>query len=336
MNVAAFAVVFLALLGAGVTWRLTALVRRWAISRAVIDRPNARSLHAVPTPRGGGLAIALSVLLLEGGFLVLGVLPFRIGVASWLATGILALLGMRDDLKSLSAATRFGVQVAVCVVWTGWVLAASPEVWAILRVIALSVSMVWIINLYNFMDGSDGLAATQSICAAGVGAWLAYRLGLSSVAWSAWLLAACSVGFLRWNWPPARIFLGDVGSYFLGGKFAVLAVTTFSLGSPPWFWCILLGPFVVDATLTLLRRMRGGERWLVAHRTHAYQLLAQTGWSHPQIVRGFITVWGIFCVPLAMLSVRYPDSAFLCVLLCYGFLGTIWGRIVRARLRVMP
>ncbi len=161
------------------------------------------------------------------------------------------------------------------------------------------LSMVWLTNLYNFMDGIDGLAGAQALCAAlagGVLLWLsdAQGLVLASLA-----LALSSAGFLAWNWPPAKIFMGDAGSGLLGYSFAVLALASAQSGAmPAWIWLILLAPFVLDATLTLLRRMLRGERWHQAHATHLYQRMVQSGYSHKQVTLAVIILnvallWGL-------------------------------------------
>lgn len=316
------------MLSFGGTWVLTGKVRVWALSRAVIDMPNTRSLHNAPTPRGGGLAVVIVVLALEASLLASGLLAAHWAWAGWIATLALALIGLRDDLKSLSAACRLFLQLMVCSAWAIWTFGFASDLPAMIMLTLKILCMVWVVNLYNFMDGSDGLAATQAIGASLLGALLAALLGLENIAYLALLVAGSSAGFLRWNWQPAKIFLGDVGSYFLGGQFAVLCAATAWEGQWPFFWAILLGPFVVDATLTLLRRIMQGERWLAAHRTHAYQLLAQSGWSHESVASGLAWLMVLACFPLAAISVWKPESAPYCMLFAYALLATMWLRIV--------
>ncbi len=312
---------------------LTSQVRVWALSHAMMDVPNARSLHVTPTPRGGGLAIVIVVLALEALLLASGLLGADLesapwGWAGWIATLCLALIGLQDDLKSLSAARRLVLQLAVCAAWTIWTFGITTDLPAMIALVLQILAMVWLVNLYNFMDGSDGLAATQAIGASAFGGLLAWWLGLENIAYLSLLVAGSSAGFLYWNWQPAKIFLGDVGSYFLGGQFAILSAATVREGQLPWFWAILLGPFVVDASLTLARRIMQGERWLTAHRTHAYQLLTQSGWSHGRVARGLAWLIVFICFPLATVSVWRPALAPYCMLLAYTVLATIWFRIV--------
>ncbi len=310
-----------------ITRTLTAKVRGWALSRAVLDMPNARSLHVVPTPRGGGLAIVIVVLALEALLLLRGgALPW--GWAGWAATLGLALIGLADDLQSWSARWRFILQLSVCAAWAMWTLGLPGNWQGAAFSMALIMLMVWVVNLYNFMDGSDGLAATQALGASAIGGVLALGLELNDIALPALIVAGSSAGFLCWNWSPAKIFLGDVGSYFLGGQFAILSVTTAREAQLPWLWPILLAPFVVDATLTLCRRLVQGERWHTAHRSHAYQLLVQAGWSHAQLALGLAKILLLVCLPLAVTSSWQPSLARYCVLLAYVFLATIWFRIV--------
>lgn len=314
------------------TGLVTGRVRQWALSRAVIDRPNERSLHAVPTPRGGGLAIVIVVGLIEASLLATVEVDPRWGWSSWLATLCLALIGLCDDLWSLSARFRLCLQIGVCGAWgvavNGFGTTGAGLAWAF-----QAVAMVWIVNVYNFMDGSDGLAATQAVLAGLFGGLLLGAAGAPQLAVPALLVAASSLGFLHWNWHPARIFLGDVGSYFLGGQFAVLCMASAPGGTSAWVWMILLGPFFVDATLTLCRRIVRREKWFAAHRTHAYQLLAQAGWSHRKLVHALAGLVITLCLPLAAIALARPAWGVACVLLAYAFLATIWLRVVRAHLK---
>jgi len=145
------------------------------------------------------------------------------------------------------------------------------------------IAIVWMINLYNFMDGIDGIAGTEAITILGAAAiflWV-QNSGLAAVCL---LIIAAVLGFLIWNWPPAKVFMGDVGSGFLGFVFAVLAIWSENSGAVPLLiWLLLLGVFIVDATVTLVKRMAGGEKLYEAHRSHVYQLAVQAGYSHKQV-----------------------------------------------------
>lgn len=269
---------------------LSELARRYALARALIDVPNERSSHSVPTPKGGGLAIALVVL---GGLALLSTLGQvgpHVAVGLGGGGGLVAVVGWLDDHRGLSASVRLTVHV-VAAAWTVAWLGGMPDLTvgegalhlglpgAILAVLGV----VWATNLYNFMDGIDGLSAAEAVAVGLVGALLLAPRE-PSLAFVALLLAAAAAGFLVWNWPPARLFMGDVGSGFLGFLFGGLSVATENAHAlPVLVWLVLLGPFFVDATVTLIRRVVRGEGWQVAHRAHAYQRAVQAGWSHGRV-----------------------------------------------------
>ncbi len=311
----------------GLSWIATALVRRWA-ARAVLDIPNARSLHVIPTPRGGGLAIALVVLGIEAWLLWAGTLQIPRGWAGWCACALLAGLGLRDDLHPLPARYRFLAQLLICGGWL-WLLLEPANLLAGGRWALQTLGMVWLVNLYNFMDGSDGLAGTQATLTGLVGGGLALLMGAEGIAVLAFLTAFASLGFLFWNWHPARIFLGDVGSYFLGGQFGILATSTLADGQSSFFWAILLGPFIVDATLTLIRRVLRGERWYTAHRSHAYQRLVQAGRGHAWVACAFAGFGLIWSLPLAAMVLYQPGLGWLCLMLAWGMSAGLWWWIIR-------
>jgi Fuc2NAc and GlcNAc transferase len=166
-------------------------------------------------------------------------------------------------------------------------------------------------NLFNFMDGIDGIAATEATFVSWGGALLASMAAVSSeVRWAAVLLGAACLGFLRWNWPPARIFMGDVGSGYLGYVIAVLAVAaTRENPAALWIWLILGGVFFVDATVTLLRRLLRGDRIYEAHRSHAYQWLARRWESHAKVTWAVLTVNVLWLLPCAVFATRRPGIA---------------------------
>jgi Fuc2NAc and GlcNAc transferase len=305
---------------------LTGLVRRYALSRAVLDIPNERSLHASPTPRGGGIAIAIVVSLVHVACVALGLLPALSGLAWGGAAVLLAALGWVDDHRPLGTRPRLLVQLALAFI----ALAVIGAAWQVVAVVLGGFALVWFVNLYNFMDGADGLAATQATVAAGTLGMLAALDGDRGVAVVGLALAGASAGFLHWNRAPARIFLGDVGSYFLGGYLGLLACHLLARGDAIWHWLILLAPFVTDASLTLARRILAGERWWAAHRTHAYQRLVTAGWSHAKLARAFLAL----CLLLMLLAAeawRRPALAPWLALLAYGLTVTIWDMILLQR-----
>jgi len=254
------------------SFALLRVLRLPAMQRWFLDQPNARSLHASPVPRIGGLGVvpaaAVGILVAGGDALVVG-----LAVA-------LMLLSLLDDWKNLPAAWRLlGHLVAATI----FALAYFPGAgWIGLPVVVLAVG--WMINLYNFMDGADGLAGGMTVVgfctyAAAAGLAGAIPFGLASLC-----VATAAAAFLTLNFPPARIFMGDAGSVPLGFLAAAFGLIGWRDGLwPLWFPLVVFGPFVVDASVTLARRALHGERVWTAHRSHYYQRLVLTGWSHRQL-----------------------------------------------------
>jgi Fuc2NAc and GlcNAc transferase len=253
-----------------------AAAQRWG----VLDRPNVRSSHQTVVPRGGGVAIALSVMAAL--WLARPAWEGRPGALTLLSGGVaLAAVGLWDDRFGLSPLSRFAAQLAVAVVVVfglgGLVrLPLPPPVDPSLGPLAGPLAVLWIVavvNFYNFLDGIDGLAALQATLT-GVGILLAAWDPLAALAGAA--LAGAAAGFLLFNWSPASVFLGDVGSYFLGYTLAALPLLAPEDDRPraAAFVALSLWLFLADATWTLARRVRRGERWYQAHREHLYQHLA--------------------------------------------------------------
>ena len=253
-----------AIFAAAVSWAILELALRrrgWL----PLDTPNARSLHAAPLPRGGGVAIwagwFAGILWLPGAKLWLGPLVAVIAVS------------LLDDLRGVHPAVRLLVHFAAAAVWVGL---AQPAVNPVLAVLAI----VWMANLYNFMDGSDGLAGAMAVVGFGAyagAAWLAGGVGTAVFL----ALAAATLPFLLRNIPPARVLMGDVGAVPLGFLAAVFGFTGWQAQWwPAWFPIVVFLPFIGDATLTLAARLLRGARVWEAHREHHYQRLVRMGWGH--------------------------------------------------------
>lgn len=314
---------------------MTSWMREYALRRGVSDIPNERSLHSVPTPRGGGLAIAATF------FAATAVLAWEQLILSNLAWaligggGLVSWIGWRDDRQHVAIQWRLLVHVAAAVwalFWLGGVEIFGdgklPAAFTWLDWALAALGIVWATNLYNFMDGSDGLASAQALCAASAAGFLLCLNGAFGVALTAFSLAAASAGFLVWNWPRARIFMGDVGSGLLGFIFAVLALGTEQSGDLPLtLWLLLLAVFILDTGYTLAARILRGEKWYAAHRSHTYQRLIQAGYSHRQVLWGLIGVNVIVLWPLAMLGWSRP--AFMpIILLAVAVSGwAVWRRV---------
>lgn len=248
------------------SWLLRGRMRELAM-----DRPNERSLHARPIPRTGGLAIMAGVV---AGCVLVPSLPW----AALLLALTLGLLSFADDLRSLPISVRFAAQLAAAGVFTLLHLAPLPHVlWAVPVVLGI----VWVSNLYNFMDGSDGLAGGMAVIGFGCLALAAVKGGDLGIATLCAVLAAAALGFLVHNFPPARVFMGDAGSVPLGFLAATLGYLGWGRGLwPAWFPVLVFSPFVVDASVTLVKRALRGERFWQAHKQHYYQRMVQIGLGH--------------------------------------------------------
>ena len=294
---------------------MTGLLRRYAETR-LLDQPNHRSSHQVPTPRGGGMAIVTTFLLAAPLSVALIPLPYGISQSCfaliWAAALGVALVGFMDDHISLKPRTRLIVQsiVAALVVsavdglpeltFLGWQLDLA---W--FGYLLAWLGVIWFINLYNFMDGIDGLAAVEGVVVCLFIALFHYLVGgESSSAGLTLLLGISAAGFLCWNFPPARIFMGDGGSGFLGLMLAAMMLLD-ATSAPQflWAWLVMLGVFVVDATWTLLNRYRLKCRLSEAHRTHGYQYLARRWQSHRNVTLTVLLINSLWLAPIAVMIV---------------------------------
>lgn len=298
------------LLAAGVT---SGAARKWLQSRAP-NRPNARSSHRTPIPRGGGIGF-IPVILLALVLLALlepdqANLPaFAAGIGGAIAV---AAVSFADDLRPLSGRLRFGVQAAaVALVLSFWPGGAilGPDVPLVLDRFVVGVAWLWFINLFNFMDGIDGIAASEAgVVAAGiVTVAIAGSALLTLPAVPAAIVGAGAVGFLTVNWPPAKVFMGDVGSVGLGFLLGWLLIAVASAG---FLAAAVILPlvFVVDATSTLVLRLVRRERIGEAHRDHAYQAAVDRGVPHAVVTSGVIAS-GIGLIALAAWSIDAPVPA---------------------------
>lgn len=319
---------------------LTDLLHRYAMAFKLLDIPNARSSHRLPTPRGGGLAI---VIVFLAGLTVFALAGIPIAKTVWVICGVgsgVALVGFWDDHSHVPAHRRLMAHfIAAALGLYG--LGGMPP----LLVFGYSIApawfeqvfglfyLVWLLNLYNFMDGIDGLAAIEAMTVC-LGVVVLYLITSESTGqlWALALLGISVTGFLVWNFPPARIFMGDVGSGFLGIVLGLFSIQSAWIAPQFfWSWLILLGVFIVDATLTLMRRFLSGEKIYEAHRSHAYQVAARRYHAHKpvSVMIGIINVcwllplalWvglgsleGVFGLviaycPLIMLAIRFNAGA---------------------------
>ena len=313
--------VLLILLACLASLRLTGWFRRYALTHLLLDVPNSRSSHTIATPRGGGISIVLST-----------VLPLVVlGATHWLAWptvlsvcgggALVALVGLVDDRGHVSPRWRLIGHFAAAV-WVVATLGAPP-----LKIMGIGISqgwfvstvavlyLVWMLNLTNFMDGIDGIAGTEVITVCGCSVFLSTVAAPGKMLWVAPLvLASATLGFLVWNWPPAKIFMGDAGSGFVGLTLAVLSLQAgWASNSLWWSWVILLGVFIVDATFTLIRRLSLGERFYKAHCSHAYQ--------HAAVRRGHLPV--TMAVGIINLCWLFPVALWVALGWLDGLLGVL-------------
>jgi Fuc2NAc and GlcNAc transferase len=286
---------------------LTGLARRYAVRRQLVDVPNDRSSHASPTPRGGGLGFVVTFLVALVVLHATGWVSLNASLALAGAGVTVAAVGFADDHAHMPAKLRILVH-ALAAAWVFYWLDVRPGealgvVWPVwLGALLVVLFVVWVLNLYNFMDGIDGLAGAEAVTACVGGAALGVAFWPASGVWlQPLLLAAAVLGFLVWNLPPARIFMGDVGSGFLGVCVAAIALESLAV-SPAWFWAwmVLLGAFVVDATFTLLRRIVRRRPFYEAHRSHAYQHAARR-FGHRAVTLATVLLNLLWLLPIAWL-----------------------------------
>jgi Fuc2NAc and GlcNAc transferase len=322
------------------SWFAVALVRRYA-ERRLVDLPNERSSHLRPTPRGGGLGLAVAHLSGMAVASMIGLHPLRLTAA--LAGGgvVVAVIGFLDDHRDVNPALRLVLHVLAflwAAAWLGWPAEVDfgwgPVPLAWFGRSGLLLGLVWFLNLFNFMDGIDGLAGVQALFMVVAGAVLAWvgADGDSSTAVPLLLLGAATAGFLFWNWPPARIFMGDVGSGYLGYSIGALALWTITQGwLTVWVWLILGGAFLADATVALLVRAASGQRVVEAHRSHAYQRLSRRWQRHRPVTLAFALVNFAWLAPWAWCATLRPGSGLICAVVAVGPLVALAMRLGAGR-----
>jgi len=311
------------------SWWVADQVRRHATALHLLHAPNSRSSHYRPTPHGGGLGILLGSVL---GLACLGTSDLSLwGIVS--VSLFIALIGLWDDMRDLPALGRLAAQGMGCALLLGLVGRLPPlvlpfglEISGAGLWLLLFVGGIWWINLFNFMDGTDGLAVSQALfmllAALGLMYWM--NPGLPNDDIGKWLVihVFAIAAFLILNWPPARIFLGDVGSTYLGFVLYFYALISIQ---QEWLnystWLVLGSLFIADASLTLVRRIYKKQRWFEAHREHFYQKLAQKTGSHRYVLAMALAINLFFVLPLAWATMRFPGLAWLWVVAAYATLG---------------
>lgn len=297
----------------------THAVKILCIKKNILDIPNQRSAHHIPVPRGGGLSFvilfyaALTVLYFNHIILLSTLLSLLGGLA-------VATIGYVDDLFRVKARWRAFIHV-LSAVWGLSFLELSP-----LEFLFAVFLVTWFINLYNFMDGIDGLAAVEAVFVSAAMSGILLLQGIFGIAFICFVLCFLLLGFLAHNWSPAKIFMGDVGSGFLGYVFGILMWTTNTQYHVSFLvWSILLSVFIIDSSNTLMRRMFKKEVWWLPHRDHLYQQFTRSGNTHQSITLAIFAINCLVCLPLALIAIKlqfvalvfYAFSLFIIFSICW-------------------
>ena len=308
---------------------VTYLVRRYALQH-LLDIPNSRSSHIKPTPTGGGLGIVIAFVAALSGLYCTGRIPTD-HLLALLSALLIAGIGFWDDHRHIAARWRFLVHFIAALVAL-YCLQGFPEIYLGSMKIDFSYSgyffgallLVWLLNLFNFMDGIDGIAAAEAIFVSAALAGFVYQSS-PDASLVGFLLSISCLGFLLLNWPPAKIFMGDIGSGFLGFSLGLLILIC-SQHNPVLIYLgiILFAVFIVDATYTLLIRFVSGKKWYEAHCSHAYQILSRKQ-SHLSVVLALWVVNLFWLLPMAYLAYSYASYAWAVLVLAYlPLIGVAW------------
>jgi Fuc2NAc and GlcNAc transferase len=296
---------------------MTYFMRVYALKKNIIDNPNERSSHSIPTPRGGGVAVVVSYILGVMLLIYLDYLSQHVGLTLIVSGLIIALLGFFDDHGHINSMFRLAIHFMVAIgvvvslggfsevkIFNNFLLGFSANIIAVLF-------LVWLLNLYNFMDGINGIASVEAITTLMSMAVIYFIFNIQLNIEILWLLSACAFGFLLWNFPKAKIFMGDACSGFLGLTLGILALIALKENLALFCaWIICLGVYIVDATFTLIRRVSSGYKMYDAHRSHSYQILSRKWNSHTPVtllVAGINILW---LLPVAYWTVtlsNYPE-----------------------------
>jgi UDP-N-acetylmuramyl pentapeptide phosphotransferase/UDP-N-acetylglucosamine-1-phosphate transferase len=305
----------------------------YAHRKGMLDAPGQRRSHSIPTPRGGGIGIVIGALVgMPAALLLLPPSPGPAVVGAF-TVGVIAIaaIGWLDDHGSLPIRPRLAIQLGATLLFCVAVASHAASLW---WAAPLLLAGVWCVNLHNFMDGIDGLAALQAIFFGAATALLAVGAGAFGIGIAAGCLDMAALAFWYFNRSPARIFMGDVGSATVG--FIVFALTAML-----WAWrtdllwpeLILSSAFVIDASLTLAVRILRGARWYTPHREHLYQWLVRRGQPHSRVATGYL-VWNLaICVPSAWIALRHPAVAPACCVGAYLLGAAAWCTGKRSCLR---
>lgn len=308
------------------TWIITGMKWRYSLSKGLLDIPNSRSSHTIPTPSGGGIGIVVSFFLAMAWLFTAKELPLEKFFAISLGGLLVALIGLIDDHKPIPAFWRlivhfgaFGLAFYLLGAISSLTLGKDGSQIGWFGNFIFLFGLVWLLNLFNFMDGIDGIAGIEGVCTLSCCAIILFLLNRFSAEYTPLIFLAVSCcGFLVWNWPPAKIFMGDVGSGFLGFSIGFFILQTTVDGVVCiWSWLILLGVFLVDASVTLLVRLLRFEKVYKAHCSHAYQQAARKYKSHKKVTITVLIINLMWLFPLATGAAFYPESGLMITIIAY-------------------
>jgi len=293
-----------------ISFLLTGYMRHYALKKNIIDNPNERSSHTIPTPRGGGVSIVITFLLVLVGLMISHQLQLTTGLILVAAGLGVAVLGFLDDHGHINSMLRLAIHFLIAIGAVSFLggfsdvtlFNGSLHLGGVANIIAI-LFLVWLLNLYNFMDGINGIASVEAITTLLSLAFIYLSLDTQLSSELLFIFAASVFGFVLWNFPKARIFMGDAGSGFLGLILGILALISLKT-DPALFcaWLICLGVFIVDATFTLIRRVINGHKMYDAHRSHAYQYASRKYNSHTTVTIGVLLINLFWLLPIAYLA----------------------------------
>lgn len=310
--------------------------KKIAVKAKLLDHPNERSSHLIPTPRGAGLVFISLWLLFLVALYVQGFSSLQ-NIQVFAPLVLLLFFGFLDDYYTISAKLRFVVQIiaALLSLWliggiTEWNLGfVSFDFGIVFGTVLALLMFLWSVNLFNFMDGIDGIAAIEALFVLIPGSIWIFLKGGFELGFVMWGLCAVILGFLFWNAPKAKVFMGDSGSLCLGFLiilFALIAQKSFDISLLSWM--VLYGLFLFDATFTLARRVLKKEKWFQAHRLHAYQRLHQAGWPQSRVLLAVIIINSALTLIASVMNF-YPQFSLIGFLLAVIILAASYGYVER-------
>ncbi len=309
---------------------VTKHIINYLIKFSLVDIPNHRSLHKSPVPRGGGVVIFLFILLAFFILYVLKIINLNEFLAFSLSLIITMLVALIDDRVSLSIKIRAFFYFISAI---SFLLFLKLE-WGYGILFCIAICIVWMINLYNFMDGIDGIASIEAISVSLFSLFIFHQLQAQELFYLSLVLFSSTAGFLIWNWSPAKVFLGDVGSCSLGLIFSMIAIFSYvKYEVPVEIWLVLLSVFIADTSFTLIKRVFFGEKWYQAHKKHAYQVLISTEYSH-KTVSILVFLFNILITwPFAYWIYLHSQHSVIVVLLNYAILLILWYKIQKTHIQ---